>query len=85
MELNSEQTRAFVASTLPPLMTGHWLMRQDQTAADGTWTHVVGAVTWLKSMYEAPPLRGTGARLAAIKLLLRSVGIQSAFPSQAIW
>ncbi|MEV7655306.1 hypothetical protein AB0O39_14155 [Streptomyces anulatus] len=36
--LNSEQTRAFVAATLPPLMTGRWLMRQNQTAADRTWT-----------------------------------------------
>ncbi|MFI7086969.1 hypothetical protein ACIBUR_25655 [Streptomyces anulatus] len=55
VELNSEQTRAFVAATLPPLMTGHWLMRQNQTATDRTWTRVVGAVTWLKSTYEANP------------------------------
>lgn len=38
VELNSEQTRAFVAATLPPLMTGRWLMRQNQTAADRIWT-----------------------------------------------
>ncbi|MEW2307957.1 hypothetical protein AB0918_04740 [Streptomyces sp. NPDC006864] len=54
-EQNSEQTRAFVASTLPPLMTGHWLLRQNQTAVERTWTRVVGAVTWLQSTYEANP------------------------------
>ncbi|MEW2067676.1 hypothetical protein [Streptomyces sp. NPDC007346] len=36
-------------------MTGHWLMRQNQTAVERTWTRVVGAVTWLKSTYEANP------------------------------
>ncbi|MFI1885267.1 hypothetical protein [Streptomyces jumonjinensis] len=48
---DSEQTRSFVASTLPPMKTGHWLMRTDQTAAERTWTDALDAVTWLKTVH----------------------------------
>lgn len=36
-------------------MTGHWLLRRDQTTVERTWTRAVGAVTWLQSAYEVNP------------------------------
>ncbi|MEU8570465.1 hypothetical protein AB0C51_19315 [Streptomyces pathocidini] len=37
------------------MMTGHWLLRRSQTAADRTWTDVGDAMTWLKTTYESNP------------------------------
>lgn len=50
---NDEQTRAFLASPLPPMQTGHWLMRRDQAEAHLTWTDAVDAVDWLKKTHGA--------------------------------
>jgi hypothetical protein len=52
-----EQTRAFLASALPPMMTGHWLLRRNQVSADRTWTDVRDAITWLTYIWaDKPPL-----------------------------
>jgi hypothetical protein len=57
--LNESHTQAFVASKLPPLMTGHWLMKRNQTSADRTWTDVTDAVVWLTAQYDTnPPFKG---------------------------
>jgi hypothetical protein len=49
------QTRSFVTETLPPMKTGHWLMRGAQVTE--TWTSVEEAVAWLQARYAAnPPL-----------------------------
>jgi hypothetical protein len=54
---NSEQTRGFIASALPPLMTGHALLKRSHTAPDRTWTSVEDAITWLTGIYtDRPPL-----------------------------
>ncbi|GGJ15385.1 hypothetical protein [Streptomyces brasiliensis] len=50
----------FATSSLPPLMSGHWLAKQGQTAADRTWTDVTDAVEWLKRHYnDQPPFERT--------------------------
>ncbi|MGX1301307.1 hypothetical protein RKD35_002795 [Streptomyces albogriseolus] len=56
------QTRTFLEEKLPPMMTGHWLMRRRQVAA--TWTDVEEAVAWLKAQYAtySPLVRERTAR-----------------------
>ncbi|MET8839659.1 hypothetical protein ABZW67_06125 [Streptomyces rubiginosohelvolus] len=54
-ELNSENTRAFLASSLPPLMTAHWLMKRNQISADRTWMDMGVALAWLTKAYEENP------------------------------
>lgn len=57
-EFHSQQTRVFLDSKLPPLMTGHSLMRVNQTARERTWTDVKDVVAWLSACYaENPPFR----------------------------
>ncbi|MGW4201729.1 hypothetical protein [Streptomyces sp. NPDC004726] len=54
-----EQTRAFLAAPIPPMMTGHWLLRRTQTSPDRTWTDPVAALDWLTDHYAAnPPFTG---------------------------
>lgn len=62
--LNDPHTQTFLASKLPPMMTGHWLMRRGQTLAQWTWTDVGDAVDWLRQRYcGAPPItRPDGGR-----------------------
>ncbi|MFI5687934.1 hypothetical protein [Streptomyces sp. NPDC051636] len=43
----------FASSNLPPLMTGHWLMKKNQTTRVSTWTDAAEAVDWLKEHYTA--------------------------------
>lgn len=45
----------FYSSGLPPIMTGHWLVKRGQTAAERTWTDVTDAVGWLKQHYTDNP------------------------------
>lgn len=52
---HDEETRTFLAQTLPPMEVGHWLMRRNQTAADRTWVNAPDAVDWLKKTYAANP------------------------------
>ncbi|WP_255308148.1 hypothetical protein [Streptomyces marincola] len=49
------RTQAFLASTLPPLMTGHWLLRRAQTARERTWDAVAGALGWLAETHAGAP------------------------------
>ncbi|RKR87902.1 hypothetical protein BDK92_2203 [Micromonospora pisi] len=47
---------AFVAATTPPMQTGHYLLRRDQTARERTWIDVQGPLTWLAETYaQLPP------------------------------
>jgi hypothetical protein len=59
---NDEQTRTFLGSSLPPIQTGHALLRRNQTAAGRTWTAPGDALDWLRSCYARhPPIeRGDG-------------------------
>lgn len=59
-----EAAGEFVGGGLPPLMSGHWLMKRGQFARERTWTDVGDAVAWLKRHYTGnPPYeRPDGAR-----------------------
>ncbi|MEU9115759.1 hypothetical protein AB0D04_29265 [Streptomyces sp. NPDC048483] len=76
-----EQTRAFLASPLPPMMVGHWLLRRDQTAAERTWTRAVDAVSWLKGIYrENLPLDREDGRTAYCGLHVKTAYALDALP-----
>ncbi|URN16621.1 MULTISPECIES: hypothetical protein [Streptomyces] len=48
-----EAAAEFQTGNVPPLMTGHWLMKQDQAAAERTWTDVGIALAWMTKNHEA--------------------------------
>ncbi|MEU9777277.1 hypothetical protein [Streptomyces sp. NPDC047968] len=50
-----EAAAEFQTGNVPPLMTGHWLLRKNQVAADRTWTDMGVAIAWLTKHYEANP------------------------------
>jgi hypothetical protein len=46
-------------------MSGHWLMKRSQTAAERTWTDAVAAVDWLsKHFLDNPPMEREDGRQA---------------------
>ncbi|NJP35206.1 hypothetical protein [Micromonospora thermarum] len=49
------ETAAFIRATSPPLETGHYLLRRDQTKRQLTWTDVQGALDWLAATYAQQP------------------------------
>lgn len=55
LERYREAAADFQAGNLPPLMTGHWLLKRTQSAADRTWTDVGIALAWLTKHYEENP------------------------------
>lgn len=60
-------TQEFIASRVPPMMTGHWLMRRAQTTAEHTWTDVAQAIDWLWRRYDqTPPLARTDGGTAYV-------------------
>lgn len=64
-----EGAAEFYGSGLPPIMTGHWLIKRGQTAANRTWTDVTDAVEWLKQQYtDNPPFERTDGLQAYISL-----------------
>jgi hypothetical protein len=46
-------TTAFIRGELPPMQTGHALLRKP--ARDRTWTDLNGALTWLEKTYVGHP------------------------------
>ncbi|GAA3626158.1 hypothetical protein ACG5V6_18070 [Streptomyces chitinivorans] len=58
------RTQAFLASAVPPTMTGHWLLRRAQAARGRTWTEVEAAVAWLEKNHadNPPKARDDGGR-----------------------
>ncbi|WP_244189488.1 hypothetical protein [Streptomyces incarnatus] len=46
-----EVAAEFPTSNLPPLMTGHWLLKRNQTSAGRTWTDPAVALKWLTKHY----------------------------------
>ncbi|MGW3336247.1 hypothetical protein ACWDCL_02035 [Streptomyces sp. NPDC001009] len=50
-----EAAAEFVSGNVPPLMSGHWFLKQNQTAADRTWTDVEIVLAWMTKHYEANP------------------------------
>lgn len=45
----------FTSSGVPPLMTGHWLLKRGQASHARTWTDVADAVEWLREEYTSTP------------------------------
>lgn len=50
-----EVAAEFPTSDLPPMMTGHWLMKRSQAARDRTWTDPAVALEWMTQNYRAHP------------------------------
>jgi hypothetical protein len=64
-----EAAGEFATSSVPPLMTGHWLAKQGQASADRTWTDLTDAVEWLRKQYTAqPPFERTDGMKAYVGL-----------------
>ncbi|GAA1007672.1 hypothetical protein STXM2123_4390 [Streptomyces sp. F-3] len=59
-----EVAAEFPVSPLPPMMSGHWLMKRGQASHERTWTDAAAAVDWLTKHYlDNPPAgHGDGAR-----------------------
>lgn len=57
------ERQAFITSKLPPMMTGHWLLKRDQVA--GTWEDPAAAVEWLTGWWKTlQPMEGAEGRHA---------------------
>ncbi|AVH57783.1 MULTISPECIES: hypothetical protein [Streptomyces] len=50
-----EAASEFATGSVPPLMTGHWLMKHGQVARARTWTDAADAVEWLKQQHTSNP------------------------------
>ncbi|MFG1602808.1 hypothetical protein [Actinoplanes sp. NPDC049265] len=66
------ETDAFIRSTLPPLQTGHYLLRRPE--AGRTWTDPDDAIAWLVANYQRhPPMEHPGGAQAYVSLDSRKV------------
>lgn len=64
-----EAASDFQTGSRPPLMTGHWLVKEGQASADRTWTSSEAALAWLTGLYETnPPFQRSDGRQAYIGL-----------------
>ncbi|WP_234367534.1 MULTISPECIES: hypothetical protein [Streptomyces] len=53
-----EVVATFTTSGLPPMMSGHWLLKRNQASVERTWTDASLAVDWMTKHYEDnPPLQ----------------------------
>ncbi|MFE9923255.1 hypothetical protein ACFYQA_17220 [Streptomyces sp. NPDC005774] len=50
-----EAAGEFATGSVPPLMSGHWLMKRGQAAHARTWTTARDAVDWLTQRYQSTP------------------------------
>ncbi|GEC09926.1 hypothetical protein SSP24_75810 [Streptomyces spinoverrucosus] len=50
-----EAASEFATGSVPPLMTGHWLLKRGQATRARTWTDCGDAVGWLKQHYIGNP------------------------------
>ncbi|MEU0687305.1 hypothetical protein [Streptomyces uncialis] len=58
-----EVTAEFLVSDLPPMMSGHWLMKRTRASAERTWTDPVAALDWLtKHFLDHPPMEREDGR-----------------------
>ncbi|MEU0739132.1 hypothetical protein [Streptomyces sp. NPDC006134] len=71
----------FSTGTLPPLMTGHWLLKKAQVTRALTWTDVGKAVVWLEQQYlETPPFERTDGQQAYVGLDVTLAYARDALP-----
>ncbi|MFI6723684.1 hypothetical protein [Streptomyces atratus] len=69
LERYREAAAEFQTGSVPPLMTGHWLLKQNQSTADRTWTDAGIALAWLTKRYEEnPPFEREDGRQAYCSL-----------------
>jgi hypothetical protein len=52
---NDPATRMFIASDMPPVHTGHYLLRRQAVSAGRTWLDVEQCLQWLCQQYERHP------------------------------
>ena len=53
---NDPKTQAFIAGSVPPVETGHALLRRPREGR--TWTDLADALTWLEKNYRQHPPTG---------------------------
>ncbi|WP_030804604.1 hypothetical protein [Streptomyces sp. NRRL F-2799] len=59
----------FPVSNLPPLMSGHWLLKRNQTSAERTWTDPAAVREWMTMLYlESPPFEREDGKRAYVGL-----------------
>ncbi|WP_234311753.1 hypothetical protein [Streptomyces griseus] len=46
-----EVSAEFPASNLPPVMSGHWLMKRSQASHERSWADPVAALDWLTKLF----------------------------------
>ncbi|QOC92789.1 hypothetical protein [Micromonospora craniellae] len=66
-DLGDAETQIFLANTMTPVLTGHWLLRRNQAAAERTWTDVADATAWMRQVREANPAAGFGGPLLTVQ------------------
>ena len=85
---DDEQTRMFMASAIPPVMTGHALLRRHQAAAERTWADVRGAVDWLAKTYaDRPPMERPDGQRAYVPLEVKIRDAEEHLPlgADTVW
>ncbi|MFI9772080.1 hypothetical protein ACIHJG_35245 [Streptomyces sp. NPDC052415] len=67
-----EAASEFTTGSVPPLMTGHWLLKRGEAARGRTWTDVTDAVEWLKGIHSVnPPFERTDGKQAYVPLAVK--------------
>ncbi|WP_241740934.1 hypothetical protein [Streptomyces sp. L2] len=76
-----EVTAEFPTSVLPPLMSGHWLMKRSQASSDRTWADPAVALEWMTKHYLAnPPYERDGGRQAYTGLEVSRAYVSDVLP-----
>ncbi|MFE7275562.1 hypothetical protein [Streptomyces sp. NPDC057623] len=76
-----EAASEFATGGVPPLMSGHWLLKQGQAARARTWTNVTDAIEWLRQQYtESPPFERADGLRAYVSLEVQVAGALDVLP-----
>ncbi|WP_241838391.1 hypothetical protein [Streptomyces sp. TSRI0281] len=60
-----EAAAEFQTGSVPPTMSGYWLLKRSQVSADRTWTDLGTAMAWLEKSYQAnPPFERADGKVA---------------------
>ncbi|MBX7266184.1 hypothetical protein KIF24_09235 [Micromonospora sp. Llam7] len=79
------ETQAFLANTMTPVETGHWLLRRSQAAAERTWTDVAGAAAWMSRVRAANPADQSGGTLLTVDELIDRKSASLTLGSDVAW
>ncbi|MFB7931450.1 MULTISPECIES: hypothetical protein [Streptomyces] len=62
-------TAEFPVTNLPPMMSGHWLMKRGQANRERTWTDSTAALDWMvKHFLDNRPMEREDGRRAYVDL-----------------